>query len=661
MNVRLLVLLALSCKLFAANPIITNVFTADPAPLVVGDTVYLYVGQDEAVQDQDGYRLNRWLVYSSTNMADWVSHGSPLKPADFSWSSGKAYAAHVTEKDDKYYFFVSTGLRPRAMGIGVAVSDSPTGTFRDAIGKPLITADMTPDRRNHGWEDIDPAVFTDTDGVTYLFWGNETCYWAKLKPNLIELDGKIHAIPAEQVKGYTEAPWIHKRGGFYYLTYAQGFPEKTAYSMSTRIIGPWEYKGVLAEVAGNSTTIHQGIIHFKGRDYFFYHNGALQHLYDDAGKLLRTYGGGNRRSVCIDYLYYNDDGTLKRVVQTSEGVGPVEPDPAKAIKQANPVPTEKDMAAYLMVYFKDETHGVYMALSSDGYSFTDVNNGQPVFEGHAIALQKGVRDPHISRGPDGMFYLVMTDLHIYGQRAGYRDTEWERPGSNYGWGNNRALVLMKSTDLINWSRTNLRVDKAFDGLENIGCAWAPQTLYDPDKDKMMLYYSMRFGNDLNRIYYTYMNDDFTRMETYPELLFEYPKDVSYIDGDITRVGDQYHLFYVPHDGRAGIKHAVSDAINSGYVYRPAWVDLERVSCEAPNLWKRIGQDVWVLMYDVYRAQPNNMGFSETSDFQTFTNLGHFNRGVMKGTNFERPKHGAVVHLSAAEARRLADHWGIEYY
>jgi hypothetical protein len=276
-------------------------------------------------------------------------------------------------------------------------------------------------------------------------------------------------------------------------------------------------------------------------------------------------------------------------------------------------------------------------------------------------LQKGVRDPHISRGPDGMFYLVMTDLHIYGQRAGYRDTEWERPGSNYGWGNNRALVLMKSTDLINWSRTNLRVDKAFDGLENIGCAWAPQALYDPDKDKMMLYYSMRFGNDLNRIYYTYMNDDFTRMETYPELLFEYPKDVSYIDGDITRVGDQYHLFYVPHDGRAGIKHAVSDAINSGYVYRADWVDPERVSCEAPNLWKRIGQETWVLMYDVYRAQPNNMGFSETSDFQTFTNLGHFNRGVMKGTNFERPKHGAVVHLSAAEARRLADHWGIEYY
>ena len=315
--------LGVSAIVRAENPIITDVFTADPAPLVVGDTVYLYVGQDEAKEDRDGYRMNRWLVYSSSNMVDWVSHGSPLRPADFSWSSGKAYAAEVMEKNGKYYWFVSTGLKPRAMGIGVAISDSPTGPFKDALGKPLITADMTSDKRNHGWEDIDPALFTDSDGVTYLFWGNETCYWAKLKPNLIELDGKIHAIPDEQVKGYTEAPWIHKHGDYYYLSYAQGFPEKTAYSMSASITGPWKYKGVLAEVAGNSTTIHQGIIHFKGRDYFFYHTGALQHLYDDSGKLLRTFGGGNRRAVCIDYLYYNDDGSMKRIIQTSEGVDPV--------------------------------------------------------------------------------------------------------------------------------------------------------------------------------------------------------------------------------------------------------------------------------------------------------------------------------------------------
>jgi len=105
---------------------------------------------------------------------------------------------------------------------------------------------------------------------------------------------------------------------------------------------------------------------------------------------------------------------------------------------------EKDMAGYLFVYFKDQTQSAYLAISRDGYTFTDINGGQPVFPGEALAEQKGVRDPHIARGPDGAFYLVMTDLHIFGQRAGYRTTQWERPAEQYGWGNNRALVLMKS-------------------------------------------------------------------------------------------------------------------------------------------------------------------------------------------------------------------------
>ncbi|HJV77933.1 MAG TPA: hypothetical protein VJ602_06075 [Paludibacter sp.] len=127
-------------------------------------------------------------------------------------------------------------------------------------------------------------------------------------------------------------------------------------------------------------------------------------------------------------------------------------------KNLSKTPQEKDMKAYLMVYFRDETHSLYMALSADGYSFTDVNGGKPVIAGDTISLQKGIRDPHIYRGPDGMFYLAMTDLHLFAQKAGYRDTEWERDRQEFGWGNNRSMVLMKSKDLINWSRTILRVD-----------------------------------------------------------------------------------------------------------------------------------------------------------------------------------------------------------
>lgn len=285
----------------------------------------------------------------------------------------------------------------------------------------------------------------------------------------------------------------------------------------------------------------------------------------------------------------------------------------KEQKVDNAIPQEEDMKAYLMVYFTDPTHGLFFALSPDGYSFTDVNDGNPVIAGDTIAMQKGIRDPHIMRGKDGYFYLAMTDLHIFAQREGYRDTEWEREG--YGWGNNRGFVLMKSKDLINWSRANLRIDTAFPGFEDIGCAWAPELIYDDVKGKIMIYFTMRFKDGKNRLYYAYMNDDFTGLETQPELLFEYPNDASYIDGDITKVGDKYHLYYVSHDEGCGIKHAVSDSINKGYVYEEGWVDPEETSCEAPNVWKRIGEDKWVLMYDIYGIDPHNFGFSETTDFK----------------------------------------------
>ena len=168
------------------------------------------------------------------------------------------------------------------------------------------------------------------------------------------------------------------------------------------------------------------------------------------------------------------------------------------------------------------------------------------------------------------------------------------------------------------------------------------------------------GNEMNRLYYAYVNEDFDRLESFPQLLFEYPdKQTTAIDGDITRVGDKYHLFYVAHEGTPGVKHAVSDRIGGGYAFSPRWIDPEPSACEAPNVWKRIGEDKWVLMYDCYGIKTHNFGFVETTDFEHFTPLGHFNEGVMKTTNFASPKHGAVVHLTEEEADRLAIHWGLQ--
>ena len=288
------------------NPIITDKFTADAAAIVSNDKVYLYAGHDEAPNDFNFYKMNEWLVYSSPDLVNWEDHSVPLKTSDFSWASGDAWAAQVIERNNKFYWYVTVSHATiEGKAIGVAVSDSPIGPFKDALGKALITNDMTT-HTDISWDDIDPSVIIDDDGQAYLFWGNTVCHYAKLKENMIELDGPIETI---DLPNFTEAPWIHKRGEWYYLSYAYQFPEKIAYAMSKSIHGPWEFKGILNEVAGNSNTNHQAIIEFKGQPYFFYHNGSIQ-----------PNGGSFRRSVCIDKLHYNEDGTMQRIVMTSEGI-----------------------------------------------------------------------------------------------------------------------------------------------------------------------------------------------------------------------------------------------------------------------------------------------------------------------------------------------------
>ena len=292
--------------LHATNPIITNVFTADPAAMVYDGTVYLYTGNDEAPDKVEGYRMNKWLCFSSTNMVDWVAHGSPLAVTNFAWAKADAWAGQVIERHGKFYWYAPVEHATiHGKAIGVAVSDSPTGPFTDARGSALISNDMTTATKI-SWDDIDPTVFIDGDGQAYLFWGNTKCYYAKLKENMTELDGPIQVV---NLQYYEEAPWIHKHHGLFYLSYASGFPEKTVYATSKSLNGPWTYRGLASELAGNCNTAHQAIIEFKGQSYFIYHNGGIQRN-----------GGSFRRSVCIDYLYYNPDGTIKRVIQTTEGV-----------------------------------------------------------------------------------------------------------------------------------------------------------------------------------------------------------------------------------------------------------------------------------------------------------------------------------------------------
>ena len=321
--------------------------------------------------------------------------------------------------------------------------------------------------------------------------------------------------------------------------------------------------------------------------------------------------------------------------------------------------TEKDMGAYLFTYFSDPTHGLFMAISYDGYTFTAVNNAEPIISGDSIAQQHGIRDPHIYRAPNGKFYIAMTDLHIFGKQKGIRTTQWERPEA-YGWGNNRGLVLMASDDLIHWTHHVARIDKLFpERFGEIACAWAPQTIWDAAVGKPMVYFTIRQkAGGRTKLYYSYANEDFTTLETEPQLLFEYPDTtIQVLDADICPMPDgRYFMTYVSQENPGGIKYMISDKVNHFDDYHAEQIDAEPKACEAPNCWKRIGEDKWVIMYDVFSVHPHNFGFVETTDFKTFTPLGRFNEGVMKALNFVSPKHGSIIPIKLSEAKRLEEYY-----
>lgn len=295
------------CRSFVAenNPIFKHEFTCDPAPVVWGDTLWLFTGHD-AVANSPRYNIPEWSLFSTTDMKHWIQHPSHMSIRDVSWDTHRqAYAAHAIRRDGKYYFYFSTN----GNGIGVAVADRPEGPYRDALGKQLVrTEDCF--GATHGWRCIDPAAFMDDDGQAWLFWGNGVPYYAKLKDNMIELDGEIRRVNLKTAGyGFTEAPWVHKYDGKYYFTYATGFPEKLAYAIGDSIDGLFEGQGLLAETAGHCNTTHPGIVEFKGQWYLFTHDGTLQN------------GGGSfSRSVTVYRLHHNEDGTISKVQLDSEGI-----------------------------------------------------------------------------------------------------------------------------------------------------------------------------------------------------------------------------------------------------------------------------------------------------------------------------------------------------
>ncbi|KAF5327098.1 hypothetical protein D9619_003994 [Psilocybe cf. subviscida] len=289
------------------NPFVQVIYTADPAPVVYNNTMWVFADHDE--DGSTTYNMKDWHLYSTADMQNWRDYGVVMSLSTFSWANANAWAGQVIQRNNKFYYYAPMRHTTGSMAVGVAVADSITGPYKDALGKPLVENN-----------EIDPTVWIDDDGQAYLYWGNPDLYYVKLNQDMISFSGSpvkttlttqgfgTRTGNAQRPTTFEEGPWIYKRNGLYYLVYAADCcSEDIRYSTGPSITGPWTYRGVIMATAGRSFTNHPGVIDYKGHSYFFYHNGALPG------------GSGYTRSMCVEEFSYNSDGSIPTITMTTNG------------------------------------------------------------------------------------------------------------------------------------------------------------------------------------------------------------------------------------------------------------------------------------------------------------------------------------------------------
>jgi len=282
------------------NPFVKHIYTADPSAHVFNERLYVYTSHDE--DDATYFDMLDWHVFSTDNMVDWVDHGAIFSLNDIKWADKWAWASDCVERNGKYYFYYPV---ERAK-IGVAISDSPTGTFVDKLGKPLI--DNTGQEAHIGKEPIDPAVLIEK-GQAYMYFGCREPKVVKLEKNMMELKGAIKELKiigneddTENDRGfYGEGPFVFKRNDLFYLLYSNGWGKESTlvYATSKQPMGPFEFQGEVMDVV-NSWTSHGSIVAFKGKWYVFYHNMNLSK-------------NNYRRSICFDEITFDENGKINKL------------------------------------------------------------------------------------------------------------------------------------------------------------------------------------------------------------------------------------------------------------------------------------------------------------------------------------------------------------
>jgi len=285
-----------------------DMYTADPAPMVYGDTLYVYTSHDENNLKNNFYTMLDWYCFSTKDMKNWTNHGKVFALSDLKWADDRAWAPQVVPRNGKFYMYVPVHKRNGGMAIGVGISDKPTGPFKD-IGHPLID--------EGDWNDIDPTVYIDDDGQAYLYFGNPQLRYVLLNEDMVSYNKQVGIVKNNMTadafgrgrngsSSYGEGPWFYKRNNKYYMVYAafrQGGngSECLSYSTSDKPTGPWKYGGVIMTEEGGTFTNHPGVIDFRGHSYLFYHTQERQG------------GSSYHRSVGYVEFEYNKDGSIPTI------------------------------------------------------------------------------------------------------------------------------------------------------------------------------------------------------------------------------------------------------------------------------------------------------------------------------------------------------------
>lgn len=286
----------------------SKIFTADPSAHVWKDgKMYVYTSHDEECQTD--FFMKDWHVFSSADLVNWTDHGAILSVDNLNWADNFAWAPDCAYKDGKYYFCfpAGTGFKDRInpknstkwMGIGIAVSDSPIGPFKDAIGKPLWTTPYA----------NDPCLFIDDDGKGYIYFNGGGDYLvAEMNDDLLSVKGDLYKMDMGGYKPKREGPWVFKRKDIYYYTMPEENRILTYYTAKSPK-GPWKYQGVIMDEENESNN-HHSIVEFKGKWILFYHRWLEN----------QSNCGERQRQVCAENLYFNKDGTIQKIKRTNYGI-----------------------------------------------------------------------------------------------------------------------------------------------------------------------------------------------------------------------------------------------------------------------------------------------------------------------------------------------------